>query len=75
ETGNDVQWDFSENRALLCNTAAELGGRVFPDAVFGRSGRTGAEQRQVGEERVRAWRDHVERWERAEGNYGPYGPR
>lgn len=71
EPGNDVQWYFSENHALLFHTAAYLGGRLFPDAVFVRSGRTGAEQMRVGEERVRAWLDHFERWEMAEWNSVP----
>lgn len=30
EPGNDVQWYFSENHALLFHTAAYLGGRLFP---------------------------------------------
>ncbi|NNU47669.1 hypothetical protein G9X68_11165 [Rhizobium sp. WYCCWR 11279] len=74
EPGNDVQWYFSENHALLFHTAAYLGGRLFPDAVFVRSGRTGAEQMKVGEGRVRAWLDHFERWEMAEWNSVPYFP-
>ncbi|EJZ21496.1 hypothetical protein, partial [Rhizobium sp. Pop5] len=74
EPGNDVQWYFSENHALLFHTAAYLGGRLFPDAVFVRSGRSGAEQMQVGEARVRAWLDHFEHWEMAEWNSVPYFP-
>lgn len=30
EPGNDVQWYFSENHALLFHTAAYLGGRLSP---------------------------------------------
>jgi hypothetical protein len=74
EPGNDVQWYFSENHALLFHTAAYLGGALFPDAVFVRSGRSGADQMKVGEERVRAWLDHFERWEMAEWNSVPYFP-
>ena len=44
EPGNDVQWYFSENHALLFHTAAYLAGHLLPDATFVRSGRTGAEQ-------------------------------
>jgi hypothetical protein len=74
EPGNDVQWYFSENHALLFHTAAYLGGQLFPEARFRRSGRTGREQSAVGRERVRAWLDHFEHWEMAEFNSAPYFP-
>lgn len=74
EPGNDVQWYFSENHALLFHTAAYLAGRMLPQARFTRSGRTGAEQSGVGLERVRAWLDHFEQWEMAEFNSAPYFP-
>ena len=74
EPGNDVQWYFSENHALLFHTAAHLGGALLPDATFVRSGRTGREQSQVGLERLRAWFDHFEQWEMAEFNSAPYFP-
>ncbi|MEM8662797.1 MAG: hypothetical protein AAGF49_01585 [Pseudomonadota bacterium] len=74
EPGNDVQWYFSENHALLFHTAAYLAGHLLPDRVFARSGRTGAEQSAVGRERVRAWLDHFEKWEMAEFNSAPYFP-
>jgi hypothetical protein len=32
--GDDVQWYFSENHALLFHTAAHLGGHLLPDATF-----------------------------------------
>lgn len=74
EPGNDVQWYFSENHALLFHTAAYLAGGLFPDRVFRRSGRTGAEQRAVGRERLREWLDHFEACEMAEWNSAPYFP-
>ncbi len=74
EPGNDVQWYFSENHALLFHTAAYLAGHLFPNATFVRSGRTGAEQSAVGAARVRAWLDHFEAWEMAEFNSAPYFP-
>lgn len=74
EPGNDVQWYFSENHALLFHTAAYLGGHLLPEAVFTRSGRTGAEQSTVGATRVRAWLDHFEAWGMAEFNSAPYFP-
>ena len=74
EPGNDVQWYFSENHALLFHTAAYLAGHFLPDETFVRSGRTGAEQSDVGLGRVRAWLDHFEEWEMAEFNSAPYFP-
>lgn len=74
EPGNDVQWYFSENHALLFHTAAYLAGHLLPQARFVRSGRLGAEQSEVGLGRVRAWLDHFEAWEMAEFNSAPYFP-
>lgn len=74
EPGNDVQWYFSENHALLFHTAAYLAGCILPRERFVRSGRTGAEQSAAGLARVRAWLDHFEQWEMAEFNSAPYFP-
>ncbi len=74
EPGNDVQWYFSENHALLFHTSAYLAGHLLADSTFRRSGRSGEEQRKVGAARVRAWLDHFEHWEMAEFNSAPYFP-
>ncbi len=74
EPGNDVQWYFSENHALLFHTAAYLAGNLLPDARFRRSARTGREQAAAGLARVRAWLDHFETWEMAEFNSAAYFP-
>ncbi|MCQ0970065.1 hypothetical protein MLD63_06445 [Paracoccus sp. TK19116] len=74
EPGNDVQWYFSENHALLFHTAAYLAGHLLPDATFRRSGRSGVDQSAVGRDRVRAWLDHFEEAEMAEFNSAPYFP-
>lgn len=74
EPGNDVQWYFSENHALLFHTAAYLAGNLFPDETFVRSGRKGHEQAAVGRARVLAWLDHFEECEMAEWNSAPYFP-
>ena len=74
ESGNDVQWYFSENHALLFHTCAYLAGAMMPTARFARSGRLGAGQSAVGLARVPAWVDHFEQWEMAEFNSGPYFP-
>lgn len=74
EPGNDVQWYFSENHALLFHTAAYLAGHMLPGSRFVRSGRSGEEQSAVGHARVRAWLDHFEACEMAEFNSAPYFP-
>jgi hypothetical protein len=74
EPGNDVQWYFSENHALLFHTAAYLAGSLLPEATFVRSGRKGVDQAAVGLARVRAWLDHFAHWEMAEFNSAPYFP-
>ena len=74
EPGNDVQWYFSENHALLFHTACYLAGALHPKERFARSGRLGSEQSAVGLQRVRAWLDHFEKWEMAEFNSAPYFP-
>lgn len=74
EPGNDVQWYFSENHALLFHTGAYLAGDLLPDATFVRSGRKGRDQSAAGLARVRAWLDHFEQWEMAEFNSAPYFP-
>ncbi|MDO1585358.1 hypothetical protein [Rhizobium oryzicola] len=74
EPGNDVQWYFSENHALLFHTSCYLAGHLLSDKTFVRSGRKGSEQSRIGAERVRAWLDHFEHWEMAEFNSAPYFP-
>ena len=74
EPGNDVQWYFSENHALLFHTSAYLAGHLLAERTFVRSGRQGAEQSRIGAARVRAWLDHFEAWEMAEFNSAPYFP-
>lgn len=74
EPGNDVQWYFSENHALLFHAASYLGGSMLPDATYVRSGRRGTDQAAVGRSRLLAWFDNFERWELAEFNSPPYFP-
>jgi hypothetical protein len=74
EPGNDVQWYFSENHALLFHTSAYLAGHLLAHQTFRRSRRTGAAQSAIGRDRVRAWLDHFEAWEMAEFNSAPYFP-
>lgn len=74
EPGNDVQWYFSENHALLFHCSAYLAGHLLAERTFVRSQRLGREQSRIGLERVRAWLDHFEAWEMAEFNSAPYFP-
>lgn len=74
EPGNDVQWYFSENHALLFHTACYLAGHLHSESRFRRSGRIGAEQRETGRQRLMQWFDHFERAEMAEFNSAPYFP-
>lgn len=74
EPGNDVQWYFSENHALLFHSCAYLAGNLLADKRFRRSNRLGAQQAQVGRQRLLAWFDHFEKSEMAEFNSAPYFP-
>jgi hypothetical protein len=74
EPGNDVQWYFSENHALLFHTAAYLAGSLLPQERFRRSGRSGAEQAAAGRARLEAWFDHFEACELTEFNSAAYIP-
>lgn len=74
EPGNDVQWYFSENHALLFHTAAYLAGNLLSDADFIRSGRSGKDQSSVGRQRLIEWFDHFETAEMAEFNSATYFP-
>jgi len=74
EPGNDVQWYFSENHALLFHTSAYLAGNLLPQSHFRRADRNGTAQKQAGYERLMAWFDHFEAAEMAEFNSGTYFP-
>jgi len=74
EPGNDVQWYFSENHALLFHTSAYLAGNLLATETFNKSERTGKEQSAVGRQRLLEWFDHFETSEMAEFNSAPYFP-
>ena len=57
EPGNDVMWYFSENHAFLFHVSQYLWGCIFGKETFTVSGRTGAEQSEIGKKRVLAWFD------------------
>ena len=74
EPGNDVQWYFSENHALLFHTAAYLAGHLLPDAPLRplRPHRPRAIGRRA-RPRARLARP-LRGWEMAEFNSAPYFP-
>lgn len=55
EPGTDSMCTWSENHHILFASAGYLAGRLFPDAVFTNSGRTGREQMAIMRPRVTRW--------------------
>ncbi len=55
ENGQDGMCFWSENHALLFHGCQMIAGQLFPDDVFARSGRTGAQQAVEGKRRCREW--------------------
>ncbi|WP_375449832.1 hypothetical protein [uncultured Devosia sp.] len=74
EPGNDVMWFWSENHALCFHVSQLLAGGLYPEAVFSASGRTGAEQRTLGAQRLGLWFDAIEEDGLAEWNSAAYYP-
>ncbi|MEF2070302.1 hypothetical protein [Consotaella aegiceratis] len=74
EPGNDVMWFWSENHVLCFHVSQLLAGRLLPDEVFSASGRTGAEQARLAEERLGQWFDSTEDHGLAEWNSAAYYP-
>ncbi len=61
EPGNDALCFDSENHSLLFHGCQMVAGDLYPDETFTNSGRTGAEQAQIGRERCSAWLDQKEK--------------
>ena len=59
EKGADGMCFWSENHALLFHGTQMVIGNTYPDDIFERSGRTGREQAEIGERRVREWLEDV----------------
>lgn len=74
EPGNDVMWFWSENHALCFHAAQHIAGSLFPDRIFPNSGRTGAEQAEIGAARLRRWFDAIERQGYGEWTSAAYYP-
>lgn len=74
EPGNDAMWFWSENHVLCFHVSEYIAGGLMPDAVFGGSGLTGAEHRQLATERLGKWFASIEGHGLAEWNSAAYYP-
>ena len=74
EPGNDVMWYFSENHAFLFHVAEYLAGYHFENEIFTQSGRTGAEQKEIGYARLIEWFGNFNKYHYAEWNSATYLP-
>lgn len=74
EPGNDVMWFWSENHVLCFHVSQYLAGLLLPDGCFTASGRSGAEQQALAEERLARWFVSVEQAGLAEWNSAAYYP-
>jgi hypothetical protein len=74
EPGDDVMWFWSENHVLCFHTAQLIAGRLFPDAVFANSGKTGREHADQAAERLDRWFASIERHGLCEWNSAAYYP-
>jgi hypothetical protein len=55
EPGDDVMWFWSENHALCFHTAQLVAGRLFPEATFKNSGKTGQRHAAQAAARLDRW--------------------
>lgn len=60
EEGTSAMVMTSENHKIGFYTSQYLAGRMYPNEVFTRSGRTGAEQEQIARTRLEGWLSKVE---------------
>jgi hypothetical protein len=74
EPGNDVMWFWSENHVLCFHVSQLLAGELFAAETFSASGRSGAEQCRLAQQRLGRWFDAVEEDGLAEWNSAAYYP-
>jgi hypothetical protein len=55
EPGDDVMWFWSENHVLCFHTAQLVAGRLFPDATFPNSGKSGRDHAAQAAARLDRW--------------------
>lgn len=60
ESGSDGMCFFSENHALCFHASQFMAGKLYPNDVFTRSGRTGAQQMEIGISRCKEWLSSME---------------
>ena len=74
EPGDDVMWFWSENHVLCFHAAQAVAGRLFPDATFANSGRSGTEMTKDAVARLHRWFDAIDRDGLCEWNSAAYYP-
>lgn len=74
EPGNDAMWFWSENHVLCFHVSQYLAGKMLPEADFQASGRKGAAQQALAEQRLGRWLASVEAHGLAEWNSAAYYP-
>lgn len=74
EPGNDVMWFWSENHVLCFHAAQLVAGRLFPDAVFPNSGKTGAQHAAQAAGRLDRWFASIAEHGLCEWNSAAYYP-
>ncbi len=59
ENGSDGMCFWSENHSLMFHSAQMFLGEMYKDEIFTESGRTGAEQFEIGRLRTKEWLEHT----------------
>lgn len=74
EPGTDAMCFDSENHTLLFRGCQLIAGQLYPEDIFGNSGRTGREQAALALPPIRKWLDHIEARGFEEFNSSTYMP-
>jgi len=74
EPGADAMCFWSENHSLLFHGCQIIAGRLYPDAIFLNSQRSGLAQATLGAARCREWLERIERRGLEEFNSSTYIP-
>ncbi len=74
EPGDDVMWFWSENHVLCFHSAQLVAGRLFPDAVFPNSGKTGRQHEAQAAARLDRWFASIDAHGLCEWNSAAYYP-
>jgi hypothetical protein len=74
EPGDDVMWFWSENHVLCFHAAQLVAGRLFPDAAFPNSGKTGRDHAAQAADRLDRWFAAILEYGLCEWNSAAYYP-